>query len=89
MTNFITEVEDAAGAVETDVVNGLKAAISYVDNVVVTDLAPELLPALKTALGIFGSDVLSSILAQFAPGASITLPTPASTAAADTSTTGS
>ena len=79
---FITEVEADAVAVEQDVVAGLKAGLDYVDNVIVTDLAPELLAALKTALGIFGSDALSSILTQFAPGASITLPTPVATAPA-------
>lgn len=88
MTNaFITEVETVAGEVETTVVAGLKAGLNYVDNVVVTDLAPELLSSLKTALGIFGSDVVSSLLAQFSPGATLTLPNPASTATADTPTT--
>ena len=76
MTSFITEVETVAGEVETAVVSGLKSAITYVDNVVVTDIAPELLAALKTALSTFGSDVTTALLAQFSPGAVITVPTP-------------
>ena len=52
---FITEVETTAVAVEQDVVAGLKAGLNYVDNVVVTDLEPELLAALKQALSLVES----------------------------------
>jgi hypothetical protein len=46
--SFLTAVEAEATTVEQDVVAGLKTAVSYVDNVVVTELDPHLsLPSCK------------------------------------------
>jgi hypothetical protein len=62
VSSFITEVETDAAAIEQDVVTGLKAGLNYVDNVIVTDLAPELMAALKQALSLVESTTLSGIL---------------------------
>ena len=47
--SFLTVVEQDAKDVENAVVAGLKTAITYVDNVTVTELIPELQTALMTA----------------------------------------
>jgi hypothetical protein len=48
--SFWTIVKDDATAVEQDVVNGLKAAVTYVDNIIVLDVEPALAAAFSQAL---------------------------------------
>jgi len=72
--SFITQIEKDATDVEQAVVTGLKAAVAYVDNVVVTDIEPELLSALQTALQTFGSSALSSFLGSLQPETTVTTP---------------
>jgi hypothetical protein len=61
--SFLTVIESAATDVETAVVSGLKTAVTYVDNVTVTELIPELESALMTALGNFAQTEIAAALA--------------------------
>lgn len=61
--SFLTVVEQAAVDIETTVVAGLKTAITYVDNVVVTELIPELESALMTALANFSQQEIAVAIA--------------------------
>lgn len=61
--SFLTVVESAATDIENAVVSGLKTAVTYVDNVTVTELIPELETALMTALGQFSQTEIAAALA--------------------------
>ena len=61
--SFLTVVESAATDIENAVVSGLKTAVTYVDNVTVTELIPELETALMTALGQFAQTEIAAALA--------------------------
>ena len=61
--SFLTVVEQDAKDVENAVISGLKTAITYVDNVTVTELIPELQSALMTALGSFAQTEIAAALA--------------------------
>lgn len=61
--SFLTVVEAAATDVETAVVGGLKTAVTYVDNVVVTELIPEVVSALMTKLETFTQAELAIAIA--------------------------
>lgn len=65
--SFITFVETEATVVETAVVDGLKAGLNYVDNVLVTTLGPELIAALKGALAVMEQTVLAELVANSIP----------------------
>lgn len=67
--SFLTTVEAEASAVETAVVDGLKAAVNYVDNVAVTEFGPELVAAIKGALAVFDQTVLASLITANTPPA--------------------
>lgn len=62
MANFLTEISTEASDVEQAVVVGLKSAVEYIDNVVVTEFEPELISALKGALQALGSAAVTSFL---------------------------
>ena len=61
--SFLTVLESAATTVETDVVAGLKTAVTYVDNTLVVDFIPELETALMTALQSFSQQAIAEAIA--------------------------
>lgn len=74
MNSFWTTVTADASALEQDVLNAAKVGINYIDNVLVTEIVPELEAALKTALSTFGSTLLASFLTSLAGGQTVTPP---------------
>lgn len=60
--SFLTVVESAATNVETEVVAGLKTAVTYVDNVVVTDILPVLETQLLAAIEKLGQEAVAALL---------------------------
>lgn len=64
MSLWTVVVQDASD-VELAVVSGLKTAITYVDNVVVNDIIPELETALMTKLQTFTQQELAVAIAAF------------------------
>jgi|GEM_PF-5596725 len=60
--SFLTVVETAATDVETAVVAGLKTAVTYVDNVVVTDIIPALETNLLAAIEKLGQEAAADLL---------------------------
>jgi len=75
MTNILVWAETELADAEQAALAGATASIAYIDNVFVTDIEPELLAALKTALVTFGSPVLAQIIGQLIPGSTVTVPT--------------
>lgn len=65
--SFLTYIEQDASIVETAVVDGLKAGLDYVDNVLVTEIGPELLVALKGALNAFSQEALAEMISGLTP----------------------
>jgi len=61
MSLWTVIVQDAS-AVEQAVVSGLKDAVTYVDNVVVTDFIPELETALMNALKTFTQQEIAAAI---------------------------
>ena len=72
--SFLTFVETEATPVETAVVDGLKAGLNYVDNVLVTEICPELLAALKGALSVMEQTALAEIVTSNTPSSPVTTP---------------
>lgn len=63
--SFITFIEEEATVVEAAVVDGLKAGLNYIDNVLVTQLEPALIAALKQALSVAEQAAVAAFLSQF------------------------
>lgn len=61
MSLWTVVVQDAT-EVEQAVVGGLKTALGYVDNVVVSDVIPALEDALKAAIEKLGQEAVAKIL---------------------------
>lgn len=61
--SFWTVIQQDASAVESAVVSGLKDAVGYVDNVLVTEFIPELETALMTALKNFTQQEIAAAIA--------------------------
>ena len=60
--SFLTVVEQDADAIENAVVDGLKSAVTYVDNVVVTDILPVLEQSLLAAIEKLGQEAVAALL---------------------------
>lgn len=60
--SFLTFVQEEATIVETAVVAGLKDGLNYVDNVLITELLPELEKALLDALKVMEQSALASFI---------------------------
>ena len=73
--SFLTVLESAATTVETDVVAGLKTAVTYVDNVVVTDILPVLESQLLAAIEKLGQEAVAALLGDALGTASSSTPT--------------
>lgn len=73
--SFLTTIEAEASVIETAVVDGLKAAVQYVDNIFVTEIGPELLAALKGALAVMEQTALAEIVTTATPSSPATTPT--------------
>lgn len=65
--SFLTVVEQDATDIENAVVSGLKTAVTYVDNVFVTEIEPALLQAFMAALKVLGQDAIAAVLASNTP----------------------
>jgi microcompartment protein CcmL/EutN len=74
--SFFTVVESAATDVEQAVVAGLKTAVTYVDNVVVTDILPVLETQLLAAIEKLGQEAVAALLGDLLV-APVTTDTPA------------
>lgn len=71
LSSFITEVKDEAVEIEQDVVAAMKTGLNYVDNVLVTDIGPELMAAFTKALELVGEAALTSLLGTAAPAPAV------------------
>lgn len=60
--SFLTVIEQDALDVEQAVVSGLKTAVTYVDNVVVTDILPVLETQLLAAIEKLGQEAVAALL---------------------------
>ena len=67
--SFLTVVEQDATQVEQAVVAGLKTAVDYVDNIVVTDLLPVLETQLLAAIKALGQEAVAAVLGAALPPA--------------------
>lgn len=61
--SFWTVVQQDASQVEQAVVSGLKDAVTYVDNTLVTEFIPELEAALMNALKTFTQQEIAAAIA--------------------------
>ena len=61
--SFLTVVEQDLAAVDAAALGAAKTMVAYVENVVVTDLIPELESALMTALQTFSQQEIAAAVA--------------------------
>ena len=62
--SFLTVVEQDLAAVDAAALSAAKTTVAYVENVVVTDLIPELESALLTALGAFSQTEIAAAVSS-------------------------
>lgn len=70
ITTIETELEQDASAA----LAAAKTSVAYVEGVVVNEILPDLAKAIMTALSSLGSELLTQVLGQLAPGATVTVP---------------
>lgn len=73
--SFWTVVKQDASKIETAVVSGLKTGLTYVDNVVVTDILPVLEQSLLAAIEKLGQEAVAALLGNAASSAPAPTPT--------------
>lgn len=70
--SFWTVVKQDASDIENAVVTGLKTGLTYVDNVVVTDILPVLEQSLLQAIEKLGQEAVAALLGKAATPVALT-----------------
>lgn len=79
-STFITTVQQDLNADAQAALAAVKTSAAYVENVVVTEIGPEVGSALVQALEKFGEELFAQLLGQLTSTGTATAPTPASPA---------